>query len=616
MLETLAREADLAARRRTWPASTWPTARAAASPPPATTRPRTGPAIVLSRGEGVGGRVLTTGRAVRHQRVPDRDRVPRTRRCGAIQTAVGVPMVWDGELKGALSVGFTEHAPRHRRRTCARSRRSPSSPSSPAATPRPTRRPASRPPPTRSPGCSTTARCTCARARRSRAPAASGTPLVLPAARPRRLQGRQRRARPPGRRRAAARRRRRAARRAARPRRDRPLRRRRVRGAAPRRRRAPAAASSPTGSPPPRRCRARSASPSGASRCPPTSCCTAPTARCCWPSARARSAWRSPAPSLEQELELVEARAGSPEAIMREFWEMVAASESSRDDAAALPAFLRRTIGAEEVALFELAATPRSCAPPSRTTPTAERARVRASTACRATSALRERLALGAISRPTLDGILAAIGVEDLPEARDAPAGAYAVVPLLWAGRPHGLIAVRTRRELSTERLRLAELLSRQTMAVLTARSPRDGSPGRRPGARGRHRGARQLHARALRAGRLARHRRRPPARARPRRARRRPPRRAAARRRQARDPRRDPPQARPADRRRVAGDGRAPRDRRADPAPHPAARPPRPDRAPRARALGRRAATPTASPAPRSRSPRGSSSPATPTTR
>ena len=93
-----------------------------------------------------------------------------------------------------------------------------------------------------------------------------------------------------------------------------------------------------------------------------------------------------------------------------------------------------------------------------------------------ATGAMRERLALGAISRPTLAGLLTAIGAEDMPEARDAPAGAYAVVPLLWAGRPHGLIAVRTRRELSTERLRLLELLARQTMAVFTAQ-PEGGSP-------------------------------------------------------------------------------------------------------------------------------------------
>ena len=89
-----------------------------------------------------------------------------------------------------------------------------------------------------------------------------------------------------------------------------------------------------------------------------------------------------------------------------------------------------------------------------------------------------------------------------------------------------------------------------------------------------------------------------------------------APRHRQARDPDRDPPRAAAADRRGADGDGAAPRDRRADPARHPVPRGGRPRRAPRARALGRRAATPTASPASRSRWPAGSCSPATPGTR
>jgi len=50
------------------------------------------------------------------------------------------------------------------------------------------------------------------------------------------------------------------------------------------------------------------------------------------------------------------------------------------------------------------------------------------------------------------------------------------VVPLLRGGRPHGVIALRARRELSTERLRLVEQLARQTMAVVTAQ-PEQGSP-------------------------------------------------------------------------------------------------------------------------------------------
>jgi diguanylate cyclase (GGDEF)-like protein/putative nucleotidyltransferase with HDIG domain len=176
---------------------------------------------------------------------------------------------------------------------------------------------------------------------------------------------------------------------------------------------------------------------------------------------------------LEEELELVQAQAGSPDAIMREFWEMVAASESSRQALLTLPAFLRRAIDAEEVALFELQG---------------DRALVRAAVAglpgaetfevdrVPTTAAICERLALGAISRPTLPGLLAAIGAEEAPEARHAPPGAYAVVPLLKAGRPHGLVAIRTRRTLSTERLHLSELLARQTMAVFTAQ-PESGSP-------------------------------------------------------------------------------------------------------------------------------------------
>jgi diguanylate cyclase (GGDEF)-like protein len=176
---------------------------------------------------------------------------------------------------------------------------------------------------------------------------------------------------------------------------------------------------------------------------------------------------------LEQELELVEARAGSPEAIMREFWGMVAASESSRQTLLTLPSFVHRAIDADEVALYELRD---------------DDVLVQAAAACRegegvfqiervpATSAIRERLPLGAISRPTLAGLLAAIGADEPREARRAPAGAYAVVPLLRAGRPHGLIAIRTRRELTTERLRLLELVARQTMAVFTAQ-PESGSP-------------------------------------------------------------------------------------------------------------------------------------------
>ena len=63
--------------------------------------------IVLSRGEGVAGRVLTTGEPfVTNAYQTEIETAHES--LGGIQTAAGVPMVWNGELKGALSVGFTE----------------------------------------------------------------------------------------------------------------------------------------------------------------------------------------------------------------------------------------------------------------------------------------------------------------------------------------------------------------------------------------------------------------------------------------------------------------------------------------------------------------------------
>ena len=85
---------------------------------------------------------------------------------------------------------------------------------------------------------------------------------------------------------------------------------------------------------------------------------------------------------------------------------------------------------------------------------------------------------------------------------------------------------------------------------------------------------------------------------------------------RQAGDPGVDPQQDRPVDRRGARPDRTAHGDRRADPGPDRLPRGRAPDRAPRARALGRRWISRRPRPGRRSRSARGSSSPATPTTR
>jgi diguanylate cyclase (GGDEF)-like protein/putative nucleotidyltransferase with HDIG domain len=178
---------------------------------------------------------------------------------------------------------------------------------------------------------------------------------------------------------------------------------------------------------------------------------------------------------LEHELDLSDARVGSPGAVLRDFWEMVAGSESARDALEALPAFLRRVTGAEEVALYELEA-----GDVVRTLDAArpEDGPQRAFTCERlpAGPALADRLALGAFSRSSLAVLLATLDVESAAGDLDAPAGSYAAVPLMHSGRPQGLIVLRLERTLQPDRLRQIEGLARQTMAMFGARQE-SGSP-------------------------------------------------------------------------------------------------------------------------------------------
>ena len=318
---------------------------------------------------------------------------------------------------------------------------------------------------------------------------------------------------------------------------------------------------------------------------------------------------------LEQELELVEARAGSPEATCASSGRWSRPPSQAAQTLLTLPAFVHRAIDAEEVALYELEATTTCVAPRSR----GRAARARATFQVeRVPGHVRDPRAARRSARspgPRSPACWPPSAPTSVPEAHRAPAGAYAVVPLLWAGRPHGLIAVRTRRELTTERLRLLELLARQTMAVFTAQ-PESGSPaavqalaaaieardnythdhseqvvslatdvakllGLSPAEQDAVRHGALLHD----VGKLA-------------------------------IPNEILHKPGPLDRRRVARDGRAPGDRRADPAPHAAARRTWRRSCATSTSAGTATATPTAWPARRSRSRRGSSSPATPTTR
>ena len=62
---------------------------------------------VLRPGEGVGGQVLATGESVITNAYQSEVRIPRNEGLRQVRTAVSVPVVCGGELRGALSVGFT-----------------------------------------------------------------------------------------------------------------------------------------------------------------------------------------------------------------------------------------------------------------------------------------------------------------------------------------------------------------------------------------------------------------------------------------------------------------------------------------------------------------------------
>ena len=63
---------------------------------------------VIKPGEGVGGQVLVSGQPVVSNDYRNDVRVPQTSTLEGIETAVAVPVCWDGELKGALSIAFHE----------------------------------------------------------------------------------------------------------------------------------------------------------------------------------------------------------------------------------------------------------------------------------------------------------------------------------------------------------------------------------------------------------------------------------------------------------------------------------------------------------------------------
>jgi HD-GYP domain-containing protein (c-di-GMP phosphodiesterase class II) len=155
---------------------------------------------------------------------------------------------------------------------------------------------------------------------------------------------------------------------------------------------------------------------------------------------------------------------------------MVASADSARDALMTLPSFLRRVTGAEEVALYELEASGDVVRTSFARQPGDPRARTFTRARLMAGPRLGERLALGALGRPSLPVLLSALDLESTAADRAVPAGSFASFPLVHDGRAQGLIVMHAHHALSPERMGLIEGLARQTMAIFAAR-PDNGSP-------------------------------------------------------------------------------------------------------------------------------------------
>jgi diguanylate cyclase (GGDEF)-like protein len=181
-------------------------------------------------------------------------------------------------------------------------------------------------------------------------------------------------------------------------------------------------------------------------------------------------------PETERELAELE-QDGGPSDLMARFWNMISRCEKPRHVLYTLPAFLRRELELEEVALFEpgsgasgrslvrltAARTPGDPAPPA----------FGSATLTMVDGTLR-RLAGGPISRGTLPELRRALEVA--PGGDGGPPGSYAAIGLVRGESVQGLLLLRhTAPEFPRSLLRLAEVMAGQAMTVLLGQSG-DGS--------------------------------------------------------------------------------------------------------------------------------------------
>lgn len=175
-------------------------------------------------------------------------------------------------------------------------------------------------------------------------------------------------------------------------------------------------------------------------------------------------------PETEHALAMLVGRSGSPSDLMRGFWDMVAGCQTPREAITTLPAFMRRALGLEEVALYETAAggepVLRRAAGARLPGDPGPRAFLRRGLALHDRAA--DRMARAAVARDSLAELYAGLGVERNDLDADAPAGSYAAVPLAGPEGLHGLLLLRSaERPFALDVLQQAEMLGRQSLMVL-----------------------------------------------------------------------------------------------------------------------------------------------------
>ncbi len=175
--------------------------------------------------------------------------------------------------------------------------------------------------------------------------------------------------------------------------------------------------------------------------------------------------------SARAELELAELEGGqAPSEFMNEFWDTVAACEEPREVLFVLPAFLVRQLGLEEVALYD---SPRDSA--GGALERLSHARVPGDPGAVAFGAdslspggdVMRRVGAGSISRGSLPELRLALGLGAGGSA-EAPGGSFAAVGMARAGEGHGVLLLRHAAPVFPMTcLRLVQIVAGQTVTVL-----------------------------------------------------------------------------------------------------------------------------------------------------